>query len=327
VTLPLAFLKALADPVRFRLAGVLSRHELSVNEIVGILDMGQSRVSRHLTILAQSGIAQSRREGLSVYYRVSPDGPARSLLEALEGLAVADPAARETAEADLRRATEVVRERGARTRRFFDTRAGEWDRLARDLLGDLDLGAVVVELLDRLPVRPAVAVDIGCGTGALMESLAPRVDRTIGVDSSPRMLERARRRFEGRDSVELRLGEAEHLPLGDGEADLALMSMTLHHLAEPRAGLGEVARVTRPGGAFILVELEGHRREELREEQADRWLGFDRDEVRDMARAAGLTLEEQRSVELPKGLRLGTYLFALTNGGERDGQRKDLRGS
>lgn len=298
-----------------------------MNEIVRLLDMGQSRVSRHLTILAQSGLAQSRREGLSVYYKVRPEGAVATILESLRELVDSDPEARSTADRDLSHAALAVQERGARSRQFFDARAGEWDRLAREVLGEVDVGSLVVDLMGHLRARPAVAVDIGCGTGALLDALCTRADRVIGVDSSPRMLERARRRFDGDRGVDLRLGEAEHLPLGDGEADLAVMSMTLHHLAEPEAGLREVSRVTGTAGAFVLAELTGHDREDLREEHGDRWLGFDREAVLAMAGQTGFTIVEERSQELPRGLRLGLYLFLKTTGGKKNGQRKDLRGS
>jgi ArsR family transcriptional regulator len=229
---------------------------------------------------------------------------------------------------DLERAQSVVQERSATTRSFFDARAAEWDRLSREVLGDLDLPAQVGAILGLLRSRPESAVDIGCGTGTLLEVLAATAARSIGVDSSPRMLERARRRFEGRPEVEVRLGEAEHLPLGDGEAQLVLMSMTLHHLAEPEAGLREVARVTTRGGSLLIVELAPHDLEDLRDAQGDRWLGFDRGELLALARGAGYELAEERSFDLPRGLGLATYLFRKTmNGGARNGQRKDLRGS
>jgi SAM-dependent methyltransferase len=328
VSLTLLRLKALADPTRLRLVSVLGRHELAVSEILRVLDMGQSRVSRHLTILAHAGLLASRRDGLWVYYRAESQGDVRPLLDVVESLKAADPEEAATADADARRAELVVAERTATTRRFFDDRAGEWESLARDVLGELDLAASVGEVLDGLRPRPEVAVDVGCGTGTLLEAIAPRAGRTIGVDSSPRMLERARRRFDGREGVELRLGEAEHLPLRDGEAGLVVVSMTLHHLAEPAAGLAEIARTTARGGRLLLVELERHDREDLRDAHGDRWLGFDRAALIDLARGAGFTLETDHAHELPRGLVLGMYLFRkTTDGGKRNGQRKDIRGS
>ena len=316
----LRYLKALADPTRLRLVRVLSQVELSVNEIVRLLDMGQSRVSRHLAILAQGGLLESRREGLWVYYRATPESPARPLLDALEALEWADPGARETAKADLKRAKAALVERGSRTRQFFDARAGEWDRLSLELLGGFDLAAFLAMIVDDLAVNPGVAVDIGCGTGALLGLLADRSRRAIGVDSSPRMLDRAGRRFGARSAVELRLGEAEHLPLRDGEVDLALMSLALHHLAEPRAGLAEVARVCGRDGVFVLVELGPHDHEELREAQGDRWLGFEPRALGVMAGAAGFVMERKRRHELPSGLRLWIYVFRKNgNGGKRNG--------
>jgi ubiquinone/menaquinone biosynthesis C-methylase UbiE/DNA-binding transcriptional ArsR family regulator len=320
-------LKALADPTRLRLVRVLSQYELAVNEVVRLFDMGQSRISRHLTILAQSGLVSSRREGLWVYYRASGDSTWRPIISALEALESTDAEQRAATVEDRRRAAAVVDERSRTTRQFFDARASEWDRLAREVLGDLDLAAEVGAVLVGIADQGDVAVDVGCGTGALLEVLAARVGRTIGVDSSPRMLERARKRFEARAGVELRLGEAEHLPLGDGEARLAVISMTLHHLAEPAAGLREAARVVGSGGFLAVAELGRHEREDLRDAHGDRWLGFDRDELVAMARSAGFRLKREQRHELPRGLGLGVYLFQKTRGGKKNGQREDLRGS
>jgi ubiquinone/menaquinone biosynthesis C-methylase UbiE len=316
----LRYLKALADPTRLRLARVLARHELAVSEVVRVLGMGQSRISRHLTILAQGGVVESRREGLWVYYRAAADGFWQALLGALEALDEGDGEARAATERDAAGAAAVVKERAVTVRRFFDARAGEWDTLERELLGRFDLEGVVSRLINGISPRPAVAVDVGCGTGALLQALASCAVMTIGVDSSSRMLERARDRFGARLGVELRLGEAEHLPLGDGEADLALMSMSLHHLAEPEAGLREVARVLSPGGTLVLVELERHDREELRAAHGDRWLGFERAALDDMAGRSGLTRVGGESHELPGGLRLAMHLYGR-NGGKSDGHR------
>ena len=232
-------LKALADETRLRLLNVLLAHELNVNELVAILDMGQSRISRHLKILADSGLAQSRRDGLWVFYSAMQAGRGREFLKALAPL-LRGP----ELERDLERANAVVEERSRATKRFFDAIAGDWDRRSREVLGDLDLAGEVVGRME--PCK--VAADLGCGTGEMIEALQGKAASIIGVDNSPAMLEQAAKRFQGDGGkVSLRIGDLNHLPLRDGEADFALMSLALHHLVRPQDAVAEAGRILGPG--------------------------------------------------------------------------------
>jgi ArsR family transcriptional regulator len=271
--------------------------------------MGQSRISRHLKILSDSGLLACRRDGLWSFYRVPLEGPGRRFLNAIAPLLREEPFLKE----DLERSAELLADGRNRNQRFFDALAPEWDRSRREILGDADLDA---EILRRLP-SCAVAADLGCGTGALLQPMLQRARKVIGVDGAPRMLALARRRCAGAgETVQLRLGELEHLPLRDGEADAAVLNLVLHHLRSPLAGLHEACRVLASGGLLLVTDFARHAREELRERFGDRWLGFSPAELE-----AGLILEERAEVALPRGLAALIVCARKSAQGEPDEKR------
>jgi len=289
--------KNLADENRLRLLNLLLAQELNVQELTAILGIGQSRVSRHLRQLSDGGFLRSRRDGLWAYYRVVDDGDPRRLLGAVAYLFETE----ELYRADRRVARDLLRQGRVADLRFFDSVAPEWERLRVEILGALDLTARIAAALPGPEI--GVVSDLGCGSGALLPSLARRARTVIGVDASERMLLEARRRLDGEAAtgVELRLGELEHLPMRDAETDWAIINLVLHHLRAPAAGIREAARTIRPGGGLIVVDLEKHREELLRSRYGDRWLGFSRDELEAWLTESGFHLEE--AVDLP--LRLG----------------------
>jgi ubiquinone/menaquinone biosynthesis C-methylase UbiE len=291
----LPYFKALSDETRLRLIAIMLNHELNVNELVATLAMGQSRVSRHLKILADSGLLSSRRDGLRVFYSAAQEGPGRQILEALEPLLGREP----QFELDTVRAEEVIAERTRATQRFFEDIAGDWDKLKRKVLAGFDLSSRVAQ---RMP-RGKVAVDLGCGTGDLLETLLERAGEVIGVDSSSRMLDLARQRFASDGAaVSLRIGELEHLPLADGEADFAVASMALHHLSRPFEGIEEAHRVLSRGGRFMIVDFEKHTNETMRKEYGDQWLGFSEEELGGWLEQAGFSLDESSAFPVAAGL-------------------------
>lgn len=265
------YCKALSDDTRARLVNVLLDYELNVGEIVQVMEMGQSRISRHLKILSESGLVHVRRDGLWAFYRASEEGPGRAFLNGVRELMVGEP---ELAR-DRNRAEKVIRERTAATRQFFDDIAPEWDRMTAEVLGDLDLGR---EIRSRLPECDCAA-DIGCGTGDMLEILSRSAKTVIGVDNSPKMLELAEERFSGDARMSLRIGEMTHLPLRDWEADCTVISLVLHHLARPEDALREAARVLKIGGRLLIAEFDRHENELMRSEYGDRRLGIPREKM------------------------------------------------
>lgn len=300
------YLKALADETRLRLALVLHHYELSVNELVTLLEMGQSRVSRHLKILADAGLLHSRRDGLWVFYSAPESGPGRDFLNSVLPFAHDSP----NGQADLDMASHIIEDRARKTRQFFNSIAEDWDELNREVLGDFRLPEAVRA---AVPSGCGIAVDLGCGTGDVLEYLRGSCREVIGVDGSPRMLELARRRFgESGDDLSLRIGELDHLPLRDAEADFACINLVLHHLSHPEAALREIARVLKPGGMVLVTDFDRHEEETMRTVYGDRWLGFTREELTGILCAAGLESVEFRHQQVKMGLALHLVLARNT---------------
>ena len=298
----LRYLKALSDETRLRLALVLFHYELSVNELVSLLGMGQSRISRHLKILTEAGLLQSRRDGLWVFYSAEPEGPGHDFL----GSVIAFMQDDESCRSDLDMASRIIEERTLKTRQFFNDIADDWDEMNREILGDFSLPDVI---LRAVPENCGVAADLGCGTGEVLEHLRGACRELIGVDDSPRMLELARRRFgDNMNGISLRIGELDYLPLRDGEADFICINLVLHHLSRPSTSLGEIARVLHPGGLVLATDFDQHSQESMRTMYGDRWLGFSLDELSAALVKTGLTIVDYRRQPVKKDLALHLIL-------------------
>lgn len=284
-------LTALADTTRNRILLLLERHELTVSELCAILQLPQSTVSRHLKALADSGWVGSRAEGTSHLYTMPRatagrgadglDASATSLWALVREQVDATPAASQ----DRGRLQSVLAKRRTRSQEFFSSAAGQWDHLRDELFGDRFHLAAFAAL-----AQPGWVVgDLGCGTGQVSAALAPFVSRVIAVDASAEMLQAARERMAAADNVELRRGDLEALPIDDGRLDAALLTLVLHHAPDPSKTLAEVARVLKPGGRVLLVDMMAHDREGYRQQMGHVWLGFTDDHVRTALADAGFT--------------------------------------
>ena len=298
----LQYFKALSDQTRLRLTQILRCYELSVNELVQLLGMGQSRISRHLKILADAGLLSWRRDGLWVFYRAAENGSGKAFLTAMAPFWEEDFASR----TDVDMAARIIEDRALKTRQFFNAIAEDWDALNREVLGDFDLAGAVCA---AVPANCGVAVDLGCGTGMVLERMRFHAQERIGVDGSPRMLELARRRFAasggqggGEPRVSLRIGELEHLPLRDGEAHFVCINLVLHHLSEPFPALLEIRRILQPGGLLLATDFDKHDNEQMRKDYGDRWLGFDENMLHNMFAKAGFIPLRTTRQPVGKGL-------------------------
>jgi ArsR family transcriptional regulator len=276
--------RTLGDPTRVRILALLEREELAVHELMEALGMAQSRVSRHLGILRDAGLLRDRRDGTFALYRFEPPDPgpwAEAWTLASRALD-ADPAS----ERDRLALARVLEARAARSRSFFDAVGPEWDLLRKVWNDD----ALRARALARVVPRDLRVADIGTGTGTLALELAAAGMRVIAVDHSKAMLEATRRKLEEAPShnVELRLGEAEALPLADAEVDAAFAHLVLQYLPAPGRALSELARVVRPGGAVVVVDFVRHDREWMRQELGVVWMGFEPNEVASWLTGAGL---------------------------------------
>ncbi len=285
--------KTLADPTRVRILRLLEQEELIVGELMDILGMAQSRVSRHLAILREAGLLADRREGTFVAYRlVLPDeGPWPDAWSLARQSLVGDP----TAERDdaLLRRTLAARRPGS-GRNFFDEVGPEWDGLRRVFGDDLLRARATAHL-----VAPGLRVaDIGTGTGILALELAALGLDVIGIDRSEAMLEAARAKWADREPaeasgrIEFRAGDAHELPLETGSVDAAFAHMVLHSLERPEQAVAEMARVVRPGGRVVIVDFLAHEHRWMEHELGLVWLGFDEESL--CAWLAGAGLESPR---------------------------------
>ena len=275
-------MSALADPTRCRMLLLLEKHELTVSELCAVLQMPQSSVSRHLKTLADDDWVASRRDGTSRFYSMpldDLDSGARRLWPLIREQVAATSAATH----DDRRLRGVLARRRAKSQEFFASAAADWDRLRGDLFGDTFFLWAVLGLID-----PTLQVgDLGCGTGQLAEIVAPYVRRVIAVDSSPDMLDAARQRLGGAGNVDVRQGDLENLPLEPGELDAAMLSLVLHYSPSPPKALSEVARVLRPGGRVLVVDMLPHERQEYQQQMGHVWLGFAEKQIARFLTGAG----------------------------------------
>ena len=275
-------LSALADTTRSRLLLLLDRHELTVSELCVVMQLPQSTVSRHLKALADSGWISARSEGTSNVYAMTRDDldpSARRLWALVREQVGPTPAASH----DQRRVQTVLAERRTKSQEFFSSSAGQWDRVRDELFGERFHLAALPAFADA----EWTVGDLGCGTGQMTAALAPFVAHVIAVDTSAAMLQAAKKRLQGFDNVELRRGDLESLPIDDGRLDAATLALVLHHLPEPARALGEVARVLRPGGRLLIVDMLPHDREGYRQQMGHVWLGFSEEYVRRVLEAGG----------------------------------------
>lgn len=292
-------LRALADPTRLRIMRLLTRMELAVGELAQVLDQSQPRVSRHIRILAEAGLAERRREGSWVFVRGVAGSGETPLAGAVAGLIdrgeAGDPAFAAQAEADRLRLGQIRSARESRAADYFARHATQWDVLRSLHSADATVEAALRDLLSAPLGR---VLDVGTGTGRMAELFEPAADAVVALDNSPEMLRLARARLQhlapGR--VELVQGDFAALPFGDASFDTVLFHQVLHYAQSPEAVLAEAARVTRPGGRVAIVDFAPHDREELRSAHAHVRLGFADEQVRALLGSAGFA--PQASAEL-----------------------------
>jgi ArsR family transcriptional regulator len=299
-------LTTLSDATRSRILRLLDRHELTVSELCGIIQLPQSTVSRHLKALADAGWIAARAEGTSNLYTMTRDDldPAARRLWLLVREQVAPTP---TAAQDQRRLQAALTERRTKSQEFFSSSAGQWDRLRDDLFGDRFHLAAFAALAEP----EWIVGDLGCGTGQVTAAIAPFVARVVAVDGSAAMLQAAKKRLHDLDNVDLRRGELEALPIDDARLDAVMAALVLHHVAEPERALGEVLRVLKPHGRVVIVDMLPHDRESYRQQMGHVWLGFSDDHVRGLLERSGFA--EIRIAALPPDAKAkGPGLFVAT---------------
>ncbi len=302
----LGWMAALADATRARTLRLVEQYELTVADLRAVLQLPQSTVSRHLKLLGDEGWVAARPEGTSRLYRMNTedlDPVARRLWTLIREQTAQTRAA---AHDDQRLAT-ILSARQSRSQAFFQSAAGQWDRLRSEMFGDrFDLTALAGLLDDTWVVG-----DLGCGTGQLSEVVAPFVQRVIAVDSSRAMLKAARQRVAHLKHVDVRHGDLEAPPIDDAALDAALNCLVLHHVSDPPAVLRAAARTLRPGGRLLVIDMLRHDRREFQQQMGHVWLGFEPTQITEWLRAAGF--DPVRVQPLPPAPQAkGPALFAAT---------------
>jgi ubiquinone/menaquinone biosynthesis C-methylase UbiE len=278
-------LKAVSDPTRLRLLSLVSRSELAVTDLTWIVRQSQPRVSRHLKILTEAGLLERHKEGSWVFYRLA-EGKAGSFLPAL--IQTIDPDWPEVSR-DLERLGDIRKGRVADAQRYFDDHASEWDEIRALYVAEHEIEREILRLLSARPI--SALLDVGTGTGRILEVLAPHIKRGIGIDNSRAMLALARSRLDAKSlqHCQVRQGDMYDLPKESGGYDAITLHQVLHFADNPKAAIAEAANALAPGGRLLIADFAPHDHEELRTQFAHRRLGFTDDQVSDYLQAAGLS--------------------------------------
>lgn len=284
----LSGLRAAAEPSRLRLLALCATGELTVSELTQILGQSQPRVSRHLRLLCEAGLLDRFREGSWAFYRLAEGEPGATLARELIALLPADDP---TLARDRARLAQVKAARAQAAAAYFRENAARWDEIRALYVAESEVERALDSLIGDGPID--TLLDIGTGTGRMLEVFGPRARRAIGIDLSHAMLTVARANLEraGLAHCRVRHGDMYALPLPADSVDLAIIHQVLHYADDPQAAIAEAARVLRPSGRLLVIDFTAHALESLRERHRHRRLGFSDEEVAGWYRAAGLAAE------------------------------------
>jgi len=292
-------LKALGHPERLRILALLSRGELTVSELVQILRLSQPRITQYIKSLEAAGIIERLKEGSWVFSRIKRGNEAVTAIVAttLATLPQDDPALK----ADLRRLEDVRAERSKAAEAFFAGVANDQGQLGHEYLPQADIEARLKSLAGAGPFP--YMVDLGTGTGRMLEVFSDVIERGSGIDNNTDMLKVARHKLAAREHrhITVRQGDLHATPLNAGCADLVTLHQVLHYLDDPQEAILEAARLLRAGGQFLIIDFESHDREEFHKIYAHRRLGFSDTQISEWLHHAGLTLARVETVETDSG--------------------------
>ncbi|EJB07577.1 methylase involved in ubiquinone/menaquinone biosynthesis [Rhizobium leguminosarum bv. trifolii WSM597] len=296
-------MKAAGEPTRLRLLALLDGGDLTVTDLTEILGQSQPRISRHLKLLGEAELIERYQEGAWAYFRLKQEGKAALLVRALlKHVSENDP----TVLRDGERLSQVKRQRAERAQAYFSRNAAEWDELRRLHAADEEVDAAVIRLLGSQPIDSLL--DLGTGTGRILELLSGLYRRAIGVDASRDMLSVARANLDKSRITKATVRHADilNLPFEGQDFDLVTIHQVLHFFDQPEIAIAEAARMLRPGGRLVVIDLAPHTLEYLRDEHAHVRLGFSHQAISDWLHRAGLDLEQV--VDLHPGQQSGQGL-------------------
>ena len=285
----LAQLKAAAEETRLRILAICAYGELTVTELTQVLGQSQPRVSRHLKLLCDAGLLHRSREGAWVFYRRADTAETggSDLVDAILGRIPENDA---QFRRDMQRLVEVRETRQSAAEAYFRENAAEWDRLRSLYVDEMEVEEKILSLVSGN--RDQSIIDIGTGTGRILELFGRTMGRGVGIDLSHEMLSLARSRLAGAGlrECQVRHGDMYQLPVDDDDFDIAALHLVLHYADDATAVIQEAARVMVPGGKLVIVDFAPHEVEALREQHAHRRLGFSDLEIQELMTAAGLDL-------------------------------------
>ncbi|MGD9501045.1 MAG: ArsR/SmtB family transcription factor [Methyloceanibacter sp.] len=317
----LAGLRAAGEATRLRILALLAAAgELNVKDLTQILGQSQPRISRHLKLMVEAGVIRRFREGSWVFFRLADSGAEAALARAIVGSL--DPADLTLAR-DRARASAVAKARAEEAQAYFKAHAGEWDEIRALHVAEREVEAAMDAALGKGPFN--LLVDLGTGTGRILELFAPRAARALGFDLNHAMLNYARMKLEraGLSHAQVRHGDLGNVPLPDGAADAVVLHQVLHFLDDPAAAIAEAARLLAPGGRLLVVDFAPHELEYLREQSAHRRLGFARDQLARLFERSGLKLEGFRELApAPSGGKLTVSLWLAVKSATAAKKRK-----
>lgn len=281
----LSGLRAAAEPSRLRLLALCAHAELTVSELVQIIGQSQPRVSRHLKLLCEAGLLDRFREGTWAFYRLAAKGRCAEFARGLVDLIPHDD---ETLTRDLQRLEAIKQANADRAAEYFSRNAASWDKIRSLHIAEAEVETALLSLLPRTGIEDFL--DIGTGTGRILELIGPRAKRAVGVDLSREMLAVARANLQKADlrNCQVRHGDMYQLPFNGESFDAITIHQVLHYAEDPAEVIAEAARALRPGGRLVVVDFAPHEEEALRQEHAHRRLGFEEAEVACWFREAGL---------------------------------------
>ena len=312
-------MRALADPTRLRIVLLIRQLELSVGEVVQILGQSQPRVSRHIRILDEAGIAERRKEGSWVFLRPGPI-LTQGKLDALFAGAHSNEA--RVVQRDLAKLEQVRNSRAEMAADYFAAHAGEWDSLRSLHVAESEVESAIAGILHTAPL--GAVLDVGTGTGRMIELFCADAERFVALDNNTEMLRLARAKLAAMDAgsstkVDIMLGDFNALPLADGSFDTILFHQVLHYAQHPERVISEATRVLAPGGRLMIVDFAAHDHEELRTVHAHARLGFADQTVEQAFASSDIYMAHQAMLD---GGTLAVKIWVGQKRGERLGREK-----